>query len=87
MDARQYFLVTMKEPNKDVLEGIVAVFWGHRVAAYRNEEGDVAVEWRARNPDARWSESEKSGVRSSNDFPDAAGLPEIMGLQTSFSAG
>ena len=57
-----YFLLTMKEPNKDLLEAFERVLGHHALAAYRNAQGDVVVEWRAKNPDERWSELEKSGV-------------------------
>lgn len=57
-----YFLLTMKEPNKDVLEAFERVLGHHALAAYRNAQGDVVVEWRAKNPDERWNELEKSGV-------------------------
>jgi hypothetical protein len=55
-----YFQVQMKEPNKDALEAFERVL-GHRaLAAYRNGNGDVMVEWRARDPEARWRELEAS---------------------------
>lgn len=58
-----YFQVTMPEPNKDALEAFERVL-GHRaLAGYRNAAGEVVVEWRARNPDQRWGELVKSGVK------------------------
>lgn len=57
-----YFKLTMKEPNKEVLEAFERVL-GHRaLAAYRNDKGQVVVEWRARNAQDRWNELSKSGV-------------------------
>lgn len=57
-----YFTLTVKEPNKDILEAFERVLGHHALAAYRNTTGQVVVEWRAKNPDGRWSELEKSGV-------------------------
>ena len=57
-----YFTLTMKEPNKDILEAFERVL-GHRATVgYRNAQGDVVVEWRAKNPEERFSELQKSGV-------------------------
>jgi hypothetical protein len=59
----EYFMLAMKEPNKDVLEAFERVL-GHRaLAAYRDAKGDVVVEWRAQKAEARWSELEASGVK------------------------
>lgn len=57
-----YFQVTMPEPNKDALEAFERVLGHHALAAYRNENGEVVIEWRVNNPDQRLSELEKSGV-------------------------
>jgi|GEM_PF-695128 len=58
----EYFRVTMKEPNKDLLEAFERVL-GHRaLAAYRNDKRDVVIEWRVHNPEERWNELSKSGV-------------------------
>jgi hypothetical protein len=58
-----YFTVTMKEPNKEALEAFERVL-GHRaLAAYRNAQGEVVVEWRAKNGEARWNELSQSGVQ------------------------
>lgn len=58
-----YFQVTMQEPNKDILEAFERVL-GHRAdVAYRNNKGEIVVEWRVQNPDARVSELEKSGAK------------------------
>lgn len=57
-----YFTLTMPEPNKDVLEAFERVL-GHRATVgYRNAQGEVVVEWRAKNPEARISELEKTGA-------------------------
>jgi hypothetical protein len=58
-----YFQITMKEPNKEALEAFERVL-GHRaLAAYRNDKGDVVVEWRAQDPEKRWNELAQSGVK------------------------
>lgn len=57
-----YFTVTMNEPNKDALEAFERVLGHHALAAYRNAEGKVVIEWRAKNPEGRFSELQKSGV-------------------------
>lgn len=58
-----YFTVTMKEPNKEALEAFERVL-GHRaLAAYRNDKGEVVVEWRAKNAQDRWNELSQSGVQ------------------------
>lgn len=58
----EYFKLKMNEPNKDTLEAFERVL-GHRaLAAYRDEQGQVIVEWRAKNAEERWDELEKSGV-------------------------
>ena len=58
----EYFQLKLKEPDKDVLEAFERVL-GHRaLAAYRDPKGEVVVEWRPRDPLARWEELEKSGA-------------------------
>jgi hypothetical protein len=58
-----YFQVTMPEPNQDALEAFERVL-GHRaLAAYRNDKGEVVIEWRVKNPDERYTELSKSGVQ------------------------
>ncbi|MBI4674662.1 MAG: hypothetical protein HY741_23705 [Chloroflexi bacterium] len=57
-----YFTVTMSEPNKEALEAFERVL-GHRaLAAYRNDKGQIVVEWRARNPEDRWNALSNSGI-------------------------
>lgn len=34
----------------------------HATVGYRNAQGDVVVEWRAKNPEERIAELEKNGV-------------------------
>ncbi len=57
-----YFKLQMPEPNKEVLEAFERVL-GHRAsAAYRAPNGQITVEWWAKNPEGRWAELEKSQV-------------------------
>ena len=59
----EYFLLKMKEPNKEILEAFERVL-GHRaLAGYRDGDGQVVVEWRARNVSTRWAELEKSAPK------------------------
>jgi hypothetical protein len=59
----EYFTLTMQEPNKDVLEAFERVL-GHRaLVAYRNDKGQVVVEWRAKGAEERLGELEKSGAK------------------------
>ena len=59
----EYFQVEMPEPNNDILEAFERVLGHHATAAYRNDKNQVVIEWRVKNPDARVSELEKSGVK------------------------
>lgn len=58
-----YFTVTLQEPNKDILEAFERVLGHHALAAYRNDKGEVVVEWRAKDPEGRLRELEASGVK------------------------
>jgi hypothetical protein len=55
---KDYFLLKMKQPNQRMLEAFERVL-GHRaLAAYRDGNNDVVVEWRARESSARFAELE-----------------------------
>lgn len=58
----EYFKLMMKEPNNDALEAFERVLGHHATAAYRNDKGDVVVEWRVKDAEARFGELEKSKV-------------------------
>jgi hypothetical protein len=61
--AMDYFLLKMKAPNQDLLQAFERVL-GHRaLAGYRDANGDVVVEWRARGARERWDELEKSAPK------------------------
>lgn len=60
---KQYLLVKMKQPNRDALGAFERVLGHKALAAYRDEGGDVVVEWRVQDPDTRYADLEKSGAR------------------------
>jgi hypothetical protein len=60
---KQYLLVRMKQPNQDALDAFQRVIGHKALAAYRDENGDVVVEWRVGDANARYSELENSGVK------------------------
>ncbi len=55
-----YFLLKLKEPNREVLQAFERALQHRALAAYRDPSGTVVVEWRAREPEARWQELEQS---------------------------
>ncbi len=61
---RVYMLLRMKEPNQDVLDAFERVL-GHRaLAAYRDSSGQVLVEWRVADGEARYTELQQAGVQA-----------------------
>jgi hypothetical protein len=60
---KQYLLLKMKQPNQDALDAFERVLGHKAFAAYRDHTGDVAVEWRIQDLDARFADLEKSGAR------------------------
>ena len=55
-------LLKMKTPNKDLLTAFEK-FLGHKaLAAYKNSDGNVVVEWRVKDAGARYQELQASGV-------------------------
>lgn len=62
-EPKTYLLLKTKEPNPRLLQAMERVL-GHRaLAAYRNGDGSVVVEWRAKNADQRFDELGASGVQ------------------------
>ncbi len=60
---RDYFLLRMKAPNEDMLSAFERVL-GHRaLAGYRDQNGDVVVEWRVNDPDGRYAELQQGGAK------------------------
>lgn len=61
-DPRESLTLKMKEPNQDLLKGFERVLEHRAVAAYR-ADGDVVVEWRVHDADARFKELQASAVK------------------------
>lgn len=62
-EPKQSLALKMKEPDQELLNTFERVL-GHRaVAAYKNGEGKVVVEWRVKDADARYQELQKSGAK------------------------
>ncbi len=58
-----YFIVRMKEPDNDAFEAFERVL-GHRATvAYREDSGDVVIEWRVKGADGRYAELEQAGAK------------------------
>lgn len=59
-----YFVLRMKEVDQDAFDAFERVL-GHRASvAFHDENGDVVVEWRTRDAEARYRELEQAGARS-----------------------
>ena len=58
-----YLTLTMKEPNKELLESFERVLGHKAFAAYRDGNNMVVVEWRTSGLKARYSDLEGSGVQ------------------------
>ncbi len=57
-----YILLKMAEPNQEMLDAFEKVL-GHRaLAAYKDASGQVVVEWRVKDGEARYAELQASGV-------------------------
>lgn len=57
-----YILLKMGQPNQELLDAFTKML-GHRaLAAYKNGDNRVVVEWRMQNPDARFKELQAGGV-------------------------
>ena len=61
-EPRKFVLLKMKEPNQELLAAFERVLKHNALAAYRNGNG-IVVEWRAKNPDARFQELRASNVQ------------------------
>ncbi len=59
----EYFALRLQEPNTEILEAFERVL-GHRaLAGYRDQNGDVVVEWRVNDPDGRYAELQQGGAK------------------------
>ncbi len=61
-EPRNYLLLKMRAPNQDLLNAFERVLKHKALAAYRNGGGNVVVEWRVRDANARFAELNASGV-------------------------
>lgn len=59
---KEYLVVKMKQPNPDALRAFERVLAHKAFAAYRDQNGDVVVEWRVSEMDSRYAELTKSGA-------------------------
>ena len=60
---KEYLALRMKQPNQEALDAFERVLGHKALVAYRDEKGNVAVEWRVRDGQARYAELEQSGVQ------------------------
>ncbi len=61
-EPQKYLLLKMKAPNQDLLNIFERVLAHKALAAYKNAEDNVVVEWRAQNSAARFQELQTGGV-------------------------
>lgn len=62
-DAKTYILLKTKEPNPALLERFERVLKHRALAAYKDGEGMVVAEWRAKDSDARFQELQAGGAK------------------------
>jgi hypothetical protein len=61
-EPRNYLLLKMAAPNQNLLRAFERALKHKPLAAYKNGDGSVVVEWRAQNANARFQELQSSGV-------------------------
>lgn len=61
-EPKNYLLLKMSAPNRDLLTAFERVLKRKALAAYRADDGKVIVEWRVKNTDARFDELKARGV-------------------------
>jgi len=61
-EPKNFLLVKMKAPNNEVLDVFERMLGHKALAAYKNGDGNVVLEWRTKNADARFVELEAHGV-------------------------
>ena len=61
-EPKNFLMLKMKAPNQDVLSVFERALKHKALAAYKNADGTVVVEWRVNNPDARFQELQASGA-------------------------
>ena len=60
---KDYLWLRMKQPNQDVLDAFERVLGHKALAAYRNANGEVVVEWCVGDGNARYAELQQTGVK------------------------
>ncbi len=62
-DGKTYIMLKTKEPNPELLDIFEHGLKHRAMAAYKNGDGMVVVEWRAKDADARFAELQASDVQ------------------------
>ncbi len=57
-----YLLLKLKEPDEEILDAFQRILKHRALAAYRNGGGQVVVEWRVKDADARFQELQTGGA-------------------------
>jgi hypothetical protein len=61
-EPKKFVALKMKSPEQDLLDVFEKMLKHRALAAYKNNDGNVVVEWRATNAQARFDELKSSGV-------------------------
>ncbi len=61
---KTYLRLKMPAPNQTLLDAFERVLKHSALAAYKQNDGSVVIEWWINNPDARYRELQSSGVHS-----------------------
>lgn len=61
-DPKSYVMLKTAEPNQELLGAFERALKHRATVAYKDVSGQVVVEWRARNAEARLQELQNSGV-------------------------
>ena len=62
-DGKTYIMLKTKEPDPELLERFERVLKHRALAAYKNGDGMVVVEWLAKDADARFQELRSGGAQ------------------------
>ncbi len=57
-----YILLKMPEPNQELLDAFEKILHHRALAAYKNGDNRVVVEWRVKDPEARFKELQAGGA-------------------------
>jgi hypothetical protein len=60
---KDYIVLRMKQANQDALDAFERVLGHKALAAYRDDQGNVVVEWRVGDGTARYAELQQAGVK------------------------